>query len=219
MAEEAYRQALKLRPDSAPICNNLAYSLQQQGDWSAAASYYQRALEIDPKCVAADVNLGNALYAQGKLTAEQQQDYAQLNYKLGLNRQRSPDWQTAIVYYLQAISMQPDLADAHYHLASIRQAQKEFSEAIAGYERALKLNPDCGAYYNLGRIYQDLGNLKQATANFKLGLKLINSNYAKALESLTAETNTFANNFDIPIVPQGEITIGGLQIPENTDDN
>ena len=214
MAEEAYRQALKLRPDSAPICNNLAYSLQQQGDWSAAASYYQKALKIDPKCVAADVNLGNALYAQGKLTAEQQQDYAQLNCKLGLNRQRSQDWQTAIVYYLQAISMQPDLANAHYHLASIRQAQKEFSEAIAGYERALKLNPDCGAYYNLGRIYQDLGNLKQATANFKLGLKLINSNYAKALESLTAETNTFANNFDIPIVPQGEITIGDYKFPK-----
>lgn len=212
-AEQAYQQALKLRPDSAPICNNLGYVLQQQGKWSSAASYYQKALEIEPECIAADVNWGNALYAQAKLSTDKQIHYAKLNYQLGLNRHRVQDWQTAIIYYRQAILMQPDLVDAHYHLGLILQQQRELTAALACYQHVLQLDPDCGsAYYNLGKIYQDLGNLKQATVNFKQGLKLINSNYAQAIES-SAELAPLGDNFSVPEIPQGEVTIGSYQFP------
>ncbi|MEM7591014.1 MAG: tetratricopeptide repeat protein [Cyanobacteria bacterium P01_A01_bin.83] len=213
-AEAAYRQALKLRPDSLPICNNLAYVLQQQGNWSGATSYYQRALEIDPQSVAADVNWGNALHAQGKLTPKQQLHYAKLNCKLGLSRYRGQDWQTAITYYRQAISMQPNLADAHFHLGSALQEKRELEEAIACYQRVLELNPD-GAivYYNLGQIYQDLGDLDQATINFKLGLKLINPNYAQALKSSSDKATSFADNFSVPEILLGEVTVGDYQFP------
>ena len=213
-AEVAYREALKLRPDSVAICNNLGYVLQEQGNFSAAASLYRQALDLDPKCIAAEVNWKNALYAQGKLTVEQQVDYAKLNFKLGLNRQRSQDWQTAIAYYRQAILMDASLAEAHFHLGLVLQEQKEFDEAIACYERVLKLDSNCGAaYYSLGQIHQDLGDLDRATANFKLGLKLINPNYAEAIESSAEQTATFADNYDIPVIPQGEVTIGDYQFP------
>jgi protein O-GlcNAc transferase len=212
-AEQDYQQALKLRPDSASICNNLGYVLQQQGKWSSAASYYQQALKIEPDCIAADVNWGNALYAQAKLSAEKQIHYAKLNYKLGLNRHRVQDWQTAAIYYRQAILMQPDLVDAHYHLGLVLQQQRQLTEALACYQHVLQLNPDSGfAYYNLGKIYQDLGNLNQANVNFKLGLKLINSNYAQAIES-SAEVTPLADNFNVPEIPQGEVTIGKHQFP------
>ncbi|MEN9566628.1 MAG: hypothetical protein RLZZ69_1824, partial [Cyanobacteriota bacterium] len=212
-AEQAYQQALKLRPDSASICNNLGYVLQQQGKWSSAASYYQQALKIEPDCIAADVNWGNALYAQAKLSAEKQIHYAKLNYKLGLNRHRVQDWQTAAIYYRQAILMQPDLVDAHDHLGLVLQQQRQLTEALACYQHVLQLNPDSGfAYYNLGKIYQDLGNLNQATVNFKLGLKLINSNYAQAMES-SAEVTPLADRFNVPEIPQGEVTIGKHQFP------
>ncbi len=206
-AEEAYRQALKLRSDSAPICNNLGYVLQQQGKWSAAASYYQQALKIQPECIEADVNWGNALYAQAKLSAQKQIHYAQLNYKLGLSRDRVQDWQTATAYYRQAILMQPDLVDAHYHLGLALQHQRKLTEAIACYQQVLQLKPHGGAYYNLGKLYQDLGDLNQATANFSAGLKLINSNYARARES------SVTDRFNVPEIPQGEVIIGDYTFP------
>ncbi len=212
-AELAYRQALKLRPDSAPICNNLGYVLQQQGNWSAAAACYQQALEIEPECIAADVNWGNALYAQGKLSAQKQINYAKLNYKLGLSRHQVQDWETAATYYRQAILMQPELVDAHYHLGLVLQQQRKLTKSLACYQRVLQLDPDCGsAYYNLGQIYQDLGDLSQAKLNFKLGLKLINSDYAQAIES-SAEVATFVDSFSVPEIPQGEVTIGDYQFP------
>ncbi|MEM8674937.1 MAG: tetratricopeptide repeat protein [Cyanobacteria bacterium P01_G01_bin.67] len=211
-AEVAYRQALELRPNSVPICNNLGYVLQQQDKWSAATSYYKRALEIDPKCVAAEVNLGNALYAQGKLSQEKQIHYAQLNYKLGLSRHQVQDWQTAITYYRQAILMHPDMVDAHYHLGWTLHKQRQLAEAQACYQQVLQLDPDCGAvYYNLGKIAQDLGDLDQATVNFRQGLKFINARYGEVTSALA--NNSFANNFEIPNIPQGEVTIGDYQFP------
>ncbi len=212
-AEAAYRQALNLRPDSAPIHNNLGYVLQKQDKWSAAASSYQQALELLPNCIEADVNWGNALFAQGKLSPEKQAHYAQLNYKLGLGRHRVGDGQTAEIYYLQAISMQPDLVEAYYDLGSIRQQQRKLDQARDCYEQVLQLDPDCGkAYYSLGQVYQDLGDLTQATVSFKQGLKLINPVYAQAIAS---ESNraSFAENYPVPLIPSGTVTIGGHDFP------
>ena len=212
-AEQAYRQAFNLRPDSAPICNNLGYVLQQQNKWSDAALYYKQALDLMPNCVEADVNWGNALFAQGKLSPAKQTHYAQLNDKLGLNRHRVQDWQTATIYYRQAILMQPDLLDAHYHLGLALQKQRNLTDSLACYQQVLQLDPDYGAaYYSLGQIYQDLGDLDQATANFRRGLKLVNDNYGQAMESST-EVTTFAARFTVPEIPQGEITIGDYQFP------
>ncbi|WP_052055224.1 tetratricopeptide repeat protein [Myxosarcina sp. GI1] len=212
-AEQAYRQALNLQNNSAPICNNLGYVLQQQNKWQEAAYYYKKALEIQPNCTEADVNLGNALFAQGQLSPEQQVHYADLNFKLGLSRQQVGDWHTAVIYYQQAVSMQPDLVDARYHLGLVLQHQRKLVKATAAYQEVIRLNPEYElAYYSLGETYQDLGNLSQATATFRQGLKLINSDYALAIESHQHEA-TFAENFTIPQIPQGEVTIGAYQFP------
>ena len=210
-AETAYHQALRLQPDSAPICNNLGYVLQQQGKWSEAISYYERASQLIPDCLEVDVNWGNALHAIGKLTPEKQAHYAKLNYKLGLQRHRVKDWQTAAVYYRQAILMQSDLIDAHYHLGLSLQHQRKLSEAITCYQRVLQLDANYGkAHYSLGEIESDLGNLEQATANFKSGLKLINPHYAKAYSP--QQTEKLAR-FEVPQIPQGEVTVGDYQFP------
>ncbi|MEO0012772.1 MAG: hypothetical protein RLZZ535_1161 [Cyanobacteriota bacterium] len=220
-AEQAYRQALNLRPDSAPIYNNLGYVLQQQNKWSAAASCYQQALQLMPNCLEADVNWGNALFAQGKLSPEKQAHYAKLNYKLGLGRQRVGDGQTAEIYYLQAISMQPDLVEAHYDLGSILHQQTKLDQALNCYQQVLQLDPNFGkAYYSLGQVYQDLSDLVQATASFKRGLQLINPAYAKAIlqgtqSVIAASPNlaTVADNYTVPPIPSGTVTIGGHEFP------
>ena len=212
-AEQAYREALKLRSDSFPICNNLGYVLQKQDKWEEAASYYKQALELEPNCIEAEVNWGNALYAQGKLSPEKADHYAKLNYKLGLGRHQVGDFTTAVLYYQQAILMHPKLVDAHFHLGLLRQKQRKLAEALSCYQQVLRLNSNYGpAYYNLGQIYQDQGNLNQATDNFRQGLELMNSDYAQALASHQQEP-IFAENFTIPQIPQGEVVIGGHKFP------
>ena len=91
-------------------------------------------MEIEPICIEADVNWGNALYAQGKLSKDKQLHYAQLNHKLGVLREQAKDLQNAAAYYEQAINLQPDLVEAHYHLEMVLQAQGDLEEAIGCYQ-------------------------------------------------------------------------------------
>lgn len=106
-AQEAYQQAIAIRPDAAPIYNNLGYTLEQQGFLDEAIAYYQKALAVQPNCIEADVNLGNALHKQGKLSKERQAYYAQLNHKLAVQRENAGDLKMATAYYQQAIAIQP----------------------------------------------------------------------------------------------------------------
>ncbi|MBD2773633.1 glycosyltransferase family A protein [Iningainema tapete] len=110
-AVTAYRQALELKP-LLPIYNNLGYALQQVGEFDEAIHYYQKALEIKPDFIEAEANLGNALHAVGKLD-EKQIYYAQLNHKLGLQREKAGDLKTAVVYYRQWLK----LINPHYNSA------------------------------------------------------------------------------------------------------
>ncbi len=122
-AVSAYQRAVEIRPQEAAIYNNLGYALQQQNKLDEAVACYQTALEIAPDCTEADVNWGNALHAQGKLSQNQQLHYAQLNCQLGVAHEQAGDWQTAQVYYQQAIALQPDLAIAHERLENPLTAQ------------------------------------------------------------------------------------------------
>ncbi|BAZ15623.1 family 2 glycosyl transferase [Calothrix sp. NIES-4071] len=151
----AYHQALALRPDSLAIYNNLGYALQQQGQLDEAVQYYQKALELKPDLIEASVNLGNALHAQGKLSREQQLKYAQLNHKLGAQRKKAGDLQTAVAYYRSSIALQPDLVEAHYNLGIVLQEQGELQEAVTYYQKVIELNPQhTEAHLNLSKIHQ-----------------------------------------------------------------
>ncbi len=212
-AESAYQQAITLEPEVAPLYNNLGYTLQQQGKFDEAIASYQKALEIDPNCTEADVNWGNTLQSQGKLSPDKQLHYAQLNHKLGVDRQQARDLQNAITYYRQAINLQPDLASAHYHLGVVLQAQGELEAGIDSLQTALQINPNYGEpYMCLGLIYQTQHQLKEAAAAYRQGLKLINPHYAAAIES--QEVSEFVpEKYASPELELGEVTVGDYQFP------
>ncbi|MFK0729924.1 MAG: tetratricopeptide repeat protein [Gloeotrichia echinulata GP01] len=96
-AAESFQQALKIRPD---------YS-------------YQKALELQPNCVEADVNLGNLLHTQGKLSPDKQLYYSQLNCKLGLARKKAGDLQTAVAYLQKALELNPSYEEVSRILGEI----------------------------------------------------------------------------------------------------
>jgi len=141
-AVDAYRQTLKLRPDSAPIYNNLGYTFYQQGKWDEAIACYKKALELKPEFTEADVNLGNALHIQGKLSPEQQAHYAQLNYKLGFARKDVGDFKAAETYWQTALKLNPNYDEVYIALGEIYQTQKKLQEAAAAFRQGLTLiNP------------------------------------------------------------------------------
>ncbi|OUL20433.1 hypothetical protein BV375_30720 [Nostoc sp. 106C] len=136
-------------------------------------------MELQPNCAEAHVNLGNVLHAQEKLSVEQLAYYAALKLKLGMARKKAGDGKTAIAYYRQAIALQPDLGEAYYNLGVVLQTQGELAEAIASYEKVLELHPDNDEVcFNLAKIYQQQKNFPKVIAAYRLGLKIINPQYA-----------------------------------------
>ncbi|WP_424097246.1 tetratricopeptide repeat protein [Moorena producens] len=218
---EYYQRVLTIQPNLIAVHNNLGYALQQQGNWDDAIASYQQALEIDPTCTEADVNLGNALHAQGKLSQEKQAHYAELNYELGVTRQKAGDLTNAVAYYRQAVAMQSDLVSAHYNLGVVLQDQGEFENAIASYQKVLELNPSYGeVYFNLGRIYQTQKQLKEAASAYRQGLMLVNPRYGKVVNPHNGSDNGSDNGSTLspetltpPQVEQPDVTIGGYQFP------
>jgi tetratricopeptide (TPR) repeat protein len=101
----------------------LGLALQKQGKWIEAIACYQKARELQPDSIEAEVGLAHALHVQGKLPSEEQARYATLNLDLGNKHRQAGDLKVAIQYYQQALAMQPDSADAREHLRLALQEQ------------------------------------------------------------------------------------------------
>ena len=102
-AEEYFRQASAL----------------DDGDESKleeAAAAYRKALELDPRLVAALINLANIHYSRDELAEAQ-------------------------ALYERAIDLESDFFEAHFNLGNIYHDLGQFRDAQSCYEEALRLNP------------------------------------------------------------------------------
>ena len=83
---------------------------------NAAATWYRKALEIDPYLVPALINLANIHYGRDELAEAQ-------------------------ALYERAIGLDPDFFEAHFNLGNIYHDLGRFPEAATCYRTALALNP------------------------------------------------------------------------------
>jgi tetratricopeptide (TPR) repeat protein len=93
-AADAYRRALRLRPDCSETLINLGRLYAENAALKEAADCFQRALELDPADATALYNLGV------------------VSQDAGRDRE-------ALDYYYRALNLDPSLAEAHYNLATI----------------------------------------------------------------------------------------------------
>ena len=93
-AIEAYRRALRLRPDSSETWVNLGRLYAENSDTTQAGVCFREALRIDP----------------GDATAI---------YNLGVVAQDSGCDDDAVALYGHALELDPELAEAHYNLATL----------------------------------------------------------------------------------------------------
>jgi len=133
-----------------------------QKDYQQAITYYQKAIESDPRYVKAYANMGLAYEYLGQ-------------------------YDKAISYYQKAIELDPDCAMAYNdvsnvyeHMGNSYRGMGKLDQAISCYRKSVELYPDnTASYINMGNIYGDLGEYDKAISCYQKAIQ-INPNYAEA---------------------------------------
>jgi tetratricopeptide (TPR) repeat protein len=109
---------------------------------------YQKAAALDPRSVAALVNLGTVFF-------------------------NGHAWADAERHYKGALDIDPNYPLAHFNLANLYDERGDMDAALHHYEAALKLHPSYpDAHYNIALLYQGLGDVMKAVRHWRAYIKL-----------------------------------------------
>jgi tetratricopeptide (TPR) repeat protein len=194
----------EIRKDYAlrqPSDRETANQLMVRGKFAAAANYYRKQLNRNPKDIAALNGLGMALGKQFKLDSADEQFDKVLNLdtnnalahsgksmvllrrlqssSVSYTSKRQDILQKAEAQSKLAIAAQSNLPEAHYSLALVYKEQGKLNDAAVELQKAIKLDPDFSeAYSELGTIDLAQSNSDAALANFKKALAINSGNSA-----------------------------------------
>jgi tetratricopeptide (TPR) repeat protein len=152
---ELLAAALGRRPGDLGLLMTLgkSYPINQTEGAEQRVRWYQAAVAVQPKSVAALTSLGIALRATG-------------------------DLEGAAAVFREALRFNPRHAPAHNGLGNVLIAQGKVEEAIAEYRQALRVNPRAiHARKNLAAALESRGDLEGAIAEYQETLR-VDPNYA-----------------------------------------
>lgn len=115
-AVDPYREAVRLKPDSALARNNLGDVLMKTDRVNEAEPHLRAALRLDPSLPMA-------------------------HYNLGLIHAQRGEFDPAAAAFAEAIRRKPDFPEARMNLGNVFAARGELDAAIREYETALALRP------------------------------------------------------------------------------
>lgn len=118
-AKQALRESLKHCPSKwvhLPM-QQMGHLEEARGRLSQAATWFRRAIEVNPKSANAHVFLGNILCKQGRLTE------AEAAFRQGTRCSKGC------------------AEEAHYNLGMVLCSQERYEEALSCFEQALKIDP------------------------------------------------------------------------------
>ena len=176
-AEDAYRSALRLRPNHPVARFNLANLALQRGDRTEAIAGYRALIEQQPTFAPGHHNLGRCLEQQGDtegaITAYRQAVAADpmaasAHNSLGLALEKQGKPEAAAVAYRQALSTDPGYALARFNLADLELTQGRAAAAAEHYAEGLQARPDnTQARYNFAAALRILGRDAAAVAELE----------------------------------------------------
>lgn len=149
----AYRAALEVTPNAAPLLLNLGLAFAAKGDMANAVSSYRQSLQADPRVPLGEVNLAIALEQGGDpdgaraayeraIAADPTAALPYLNIGTMLLRaQRAAE---ARPWLEKALARDPGLATGHFQLALVFVQSGELDRAERSVRRALALDPANG---------------------------------------------------------------------------
>jgi tetratricopeptide (TPR) repeat protein len=165
----------------------------QTACWKTSESLWTHTLEVTRQNVAAQNNLGNALFQEGQVDeaiAHYQQalaiqpDHAKAHYNLGNALAQKSELDEAISEFQKALAIQPDQAEVLNNLGTALIQNGQVDEAIIQLKKALAIQPDlAGAHNNLGAALFKNGKMDEAISHFQKALAL-QPGYADAQNNL-----------------------------------
>ncbi|XP_022111985.1 transmembrane and TPR repeat-containing protein 1-like [Acanthaster planci] len=155
-AEEAYREAIRLNPQSAESRTHYGQVLATLGKVKEAIRELHVALELDADFAEAHRQLASVYVLAGKhseglkhATVALQLDpnaedvrKASLLFDIGNCLKELARDQEAIQSYQEAVKLNPRLSSAHLNLGAMLHLKGDFAQARRQYQEALKLDPD-----------------------------------------------------------------------------
>jgi len=180
-ADKWLTRAVDWEPKDADAWYNLARTKYTENKFEEAIHAFQQCLQLDPKNVKAEDNLGLSYYGLGRT------DDARSAYEVAIQwqsnvSQKDPgpflDLGTlyleqghpkdALPYLLQAIQIEPEEPKGHEKLGKAYSMLDQLPEAQSELEKAVKLAPDTASlHYMLGQIYRKQGLVDKANIEFK----------------------------------------------------
>ncbi len=155
-AEENFRKAITIIPNSPVIYNNLGGILYTLHRLEESEKSYKKAIKLKPDYAQPYNNLGVVLYELGKMEESEKS-------------------------YKKAIKLKPDYIEAHSNLAAVLSEIGKLELAEASCKKAILLNQAFyKVYCTLGYVQKEMGKLEEAENSFRKAIEL-KPNYIDAL--------------------------------------
>ncbi len=179
--------ALKSNPEIALAENNLGYIVERRGELDEALKRYTHAVQIRPRYVEAQINLGNVYMRKAQTlkpmdvqmfnnlideglkhyrTAIEVRPDFELSYvNLGTGLMLRGDFAEAEANFRTALKIAPNYAEAYAKLGEVLRLERKFDEGIASLRKAVELNPQYyPAWQMLAQSLKNLGRYDESIA-------------------------------------------------------
>lgn len=174
-AEIAFRNALALMPDEAPIAQNLGRILHKLARNEEAEQEYRRSIKLDPLRADTYYNLGRLLQDQNKVSdaADMLHEATRLNPEHVAAHSVLADLlydqqmlEPALALYRRVIDLTPHDAYSHFHVGKVLETLQRNDEAIESYRRAAEIDKESTAAREaLARTFHKAGRHSEAVSS------------------------------------------------------
>jgi tetratricopeptide (TPR) repeat protein len=181
-AIEAYKQAIRIKPDLAVAHGLLGNAYGHLGLYKESIEAFKQAIRIEPDYAEAYCDLGVSYNELGmhkeaieayKQAIRIKPDLAEAHFGLGVSYGKLGMYREKIESFKQAIRIEPDYAEAHYNLGVAYYNSGMYKEAVEANKQAIRIKPDYAeAHYNLGVSYGKLGMHRKANEAFKQAIRI-----------------------------------------------
>jgi tetratricopeptide (TPR) repeat protein len=188
-AIEAFREAIRLRPEWTDAHYQLGLVYYETGEYKAAAKAFEEALRLQPEFFDALIALGKtyqhlALHVRAVEVLQQavlmRADNIDARTALGTALILAAQPKDAVAVLREAARLAPESALIYASLGQAYRLSGNFDEALIALQQALRLSPDDPlTHYNLGLTYTELGLQGDALKAYKRAIAL-KADYAEA---------------------------------------
>ncbi len=148
---------------------------QQCGYWKNSETLFRHALFVSEDNDVAHMNLGLALFAEGKIreaishynrAIQIKPNDADFYNNRGVAYANLSQYQLAVEDFNKAIRLSDNIAESYVNRGTIYYNLRQYQRAIEDFNEAIRLRPNCiDAYYKRAFIYLNQGNVKSGCSD------------------------------------------------------